>query len=301
MKKKHTLKEWFGATRYWSFPVSAMPVLATGAYLFQRGILPAGGRTVLFLLLCLCGVVILHSAGNVLSDWFDYRKGVDNEKAYAVDNLVMHRFEPEEFLRFSALLFCVGSAIGIVLVVLCGLQVLWIGLAGVVLTASYSFLKYRALGDLDIFLIFGVLTVLGTSYVLCGSWQWHSLILSVPIGIITVSVLHANNTIDSETDREAGIRTFAMLLGAKASVALYQCYMVIPFLFVAVSVAVGYLHPLSLLCLVAALPAFANIRHARRFYREGLSSLHGLDQETAKLQLIFSGLLSLGLFLGGLL
>ena len=300
--KKHSLKEWLGATRFWSFPVSTMPVLATAAYLFQRGMLPGVWRSLLLLVLTLLGAVVLHSAGNVLSDWFDYRKGVDSEKAYAVDSLVSGHFTPDEFKRFSILLFCCGGVTGIVLMLLCGLQVLWVGLAGVALTILYSFLKYRALGDIDIFLIFGVLTVIGTTAVFCGNIVWNAaFVLSIPIGVITVSVLHANNTIDIDTDREAGIKTLAMLLGSKTSVALYQVYMVIPFLWVAGAVMLGAIHPLSLLCLLAIVPAARNLRHARKFYKGGLTALQGLDQETAKLQLAFSGLLSLGLFIGGLL
>ncbi|MCR4824584.1 MAG: prenyltransferase [Bacteroidales bacterium] len=298
---KHTAKEWLGATRYWSFPVSTMPVLATAAYLFSQGLLPGGIRPILLLLLTLAGAVILHSAGNLLSDWADYRKGVDSERAYAVDNLVKHRFEPEEYLRFSIILFCIGAAIGIALSLLCGLPVLWIGLAGVVLTALYSVLKYNALGDLDIFVIFGILIVLGTTCVFCGTPQTQALILSLPIGIITVSVLHANNTIDIYTDKEAGIRTFAMILGEKTAVGLYQVYLFIPFLCVILYVILGLLHPMSLLCLLAFVPALKNIRHARRYYNEGLQALPGLDQETAKLQLVFSGLFSIGMFVGGLL
>ncbi len=300
--KKHSFKEWLGATRFWSFPVSTMPVLATAAFLFQSGALTGLWRNLLLLVLTLLGAVVLHSAGNVLSDWFDYRKGVDSEKAYAVDSLVKKRFQPEEFMRFSILLFVCGCAIGVALVLLCGLPVLWIGLAGAALTALYSFLKYHALGDLDIFLIFGILIVAGTSAVFCGNVVWEAvLVLSIPIGIITVSVLHANNTIDIETDREAGIKTLAMLLGPKTSVTLYQAYMVIPFLYVVAAVILGAIHPLSLLCLLAIVPAVGNIRHARKFYEGGLVALQSLDQETAKLQLMFSGLLSLGLFIGGLL
>ena len=129
----------------------------------------------------------------------------------------------------------------------------------------------------------------------------EALVLSIPIGLVTVSVLHANNTLDSETDRAAGIRTFAMLIGLKASAILYCCYMVIPFVYVAVAVIAGWLHPASLLCLGAIIPAWNNFRKASLFKKDGLEAMKGLDQASAKLQLVFSGLLSLGLFIGGLL
>lgn len=298
---KHSVKEWLVVTRYWSFTVSAMPVIATFAYLFSRDLLPGGGMPYVLLLLSLLGVIVLHSAGNVLSDWFDYRSGVDNPDAYAVPNLVFHRFEPREYLVFSIILFIIGIALGVAVVLLSGPGLLIAGGVGVLLTALYSFFKYHALGDLDIFIIFGVLTVLGTTFALTGAYVPEALVLSLPIGLITISVLHANNTLDTESDRAAGIKTFAMLLGIKASARLYCCYMVLPFLCVAVSVCCGWLHPMSLLCLIAAIPAWKNFKQASTWRTAGLEAMKGLDQASAKLQLVFSGLLSLGLIIGGLL
>ena len=299
--KEHSLKEWVAATRYWSFPVSSMPVIATFAYLFSKGILPLEWRSLLVFLLSVLGVIVLHSAGNLLSDWADYRSGVDNEQAYAVPNLVFGHFQPVEYLRMSIVLFVLGCIIGGGVVLLSGPAVLLVGAAGVLLTVLYSFLKYHALGDLDIFIIFGILTVLGSTAAATGAIVWDALVLSVPLGIITVSVLHANNTVDIETDGAAGIKTFAMLLGAKASSILYRVYMVLPFLCIVVSVCVGWLHPLALICLIAAVPAWKNFAQAGQFAQKGLDAMKGLDQGSAQMQLVFSGLLSLGLLVAGLI
>lgn len=298
---KHSFKEWVAATRYWSFPVSSMPVIATFAYLFSKGMLPLEWRSLLVFLLSVLGVIVLHSAGNLLSDWADYRSGVDNEQAYAVPNLVFGHFQPVEYLRMSIVLFVLGCIIGGGVVLLSGPAVLLVGAAGVLLTVLYSFLKYHALGDLDIFIIFGILTVLGSTAAATGAIVWDALVLSVPLGIITVSVLHANNTVDIETDGAAGIKTFAMLLGAKASSILYRVYMVLPFLCIVVSVCVGWLHPLALICLIAAVPAWKNFAQASQFAQKGLDAMKGLDQGSAQMQLVFSGLLSLGLLVAGLI
>ena len=298
---RHSLKEWVAATRYWSFPVSSMPVFATYAYLFSKGLVPLEWRSLLVFLLSVLGVIVLHSAGNLLSDWADYRSGVDNEQAYAVPNLVFGHFRPEEYLRMSIVLFVLGCLIGAGVVLLSGPVVLFVGAVGVFLTVLYSFLKYHALGDLDIFIIFGILTVLGSTAAATGAILWDALVLSVPLGIITVSVLHANNTVDIETDGAAGIKTFAMLLGAKASSILYRVYMVLPFLCIVVSVCVGWLHPLALICLIAAIPAWKNFARAGHFAQKGLDAMKGLDQGSAQMQLVFSGLLSIGLLVAGLI
>lgn len=298
---KHSIKDWFKVTRYWSFPVSTMPVLATFAYLFSERLLPSGFMPYLVFILCLLGVVVLHSAGNVLSDWFDYKSGVDNENAFAVPNLVFHHFEPKEYLNFSIILFVVGALIGICIALLSG-PVLWIiGGIGVLLTILYSFLKYHALGDLDVFIIFGILPVIGTAYAVTGTLHWDALVLSLPIGLITVSVLHANNTVDTESDGAAGIKTFAMLIGGKASSLLYAAYMVIPFLCVIGAVAVGRLHPMALISLVAVIPAWGNLKQALGYDKLGIDAMKGLDQASAKLQMTFSVLLSAGLFISRML
>ena len=278
-----------------------MPVIATFAWLFSRGMLPTGPLPYVNLVLSVLGVILLHSAGNVISDWYDHKTGVDNEKAFAVPNLVFHKFEPKEYKTFSLILFAAGIIVGIIITILCGPYLLIVGGIGVLLTYFYSFLKYHALGDLDIFIIFGVLTVLGTTYALTGHYVPEALILSLPIGIITVSVLHANNTYDSVTDKDAGIKTFAMLLGQKRSAALYRCYMFIPFICVIVYIALKLMHPLAAICLLAAIPAWKNQRQAATFPQKGLEAMKGLDQASAQMQLIFSGLLSIGLIVAGLL
>lgn len=292
---KHSLKEWFAVTRYWSFTVSTMPLIVSFAYLFAKGLVPPGVTPWVVLALSLLGVVLLHAAGNVLSDWFDYRSGVDNKDAYAVPNLVFGKFQPKEYLVLSTILFALGIVVGLIIVAISGIGVLIVGAVAVALTALYSFLKYHALGDADIFIIFGVLTVVGLAYAVTGNWHFDTLVLAVPIGIITVSVLHANNTLDIPTDGAAGIKTFAMLIGEKPSAVLYCCYMVLPFICVAVSVAAGWLPPLSLLCLLAGIKAYKNFRQAATYPKVGREAMKALDFNSSQLQLQFSLLLSIGL------
>ncbi|MBO4282147.1 MAG: prenyltransferase [Bacteroidales bacterium] len=296
----HTFREWVQATRYWSFPVSVMPVALSCAYLFWQG-----GGTEPFLwenaLLALVGIVLFHAAGNVLSDYFDFKTGVDNEQAYAVPNLVQRQFEPKEYLRFSVLLFLAGSAVGLWLTCLSGWPLLLIGGLGLLFTLAYSWMKYRALGDVDIFIVFAVLPVLGTTYAVRGAVVWEALALALPIACITLSVLHINNTVDLESDAAAGMRSVAMLLGREASVRLYLVYQLLPFLFVTLFVCLGWLPGWALLCLLAVFPAWGNLRKASGYYTQGREALLGLDRQSAKLQLVFSLSLAVGLLIAGIL
>ena len=152
------------------------------------------------------------------------------------------------------------------------------------------------MGDLDIFIIFGCLTVLGLAYAVTGAWHPEMLVLSLPIGLITVSVLHANNTLDIPTDKAAGIKTFAMVIGEKPSTVLHRCYMVLPFLCVIAAVIALWLPPLALRGLLAGFTACRNFRQAAGYRTVGREAMKGLDFHSSQLQLQFSLLLAAGLF-----
>ena len=244
---KHTVKEWLVATRFWSFSVSAMPVIVTVTFLMWKGY----DIRWLCAVLALVGNVMFHAAGNVLSDWWDYRKGVDNEKAYAIPQLVFGQFTPREYLTFSSILFAVAICIGLVLTCLTGWELLIIGGIGALLAANYSFFKFRALGDIFVFICFAILPVIGTSFVATGAVEWPALVISIPLGIFTIGVLHDNNTVDIATDKASGIRTLPMLIGEKASVKLFIAYMVIPYVVVIAFCIAGLLPWLTL---VASVP-----------------------------------------------
>lgn len=294
---KHNFKEWLIATRYWSFPVSTMPVVVTLAYLSSYKLIQWDFRAVILAVMVLTGMLALHTAGNLLSDYFDYKKGVDNENAFSVPNLVFHKFEPKEYFVAGSIFALTGSALGILISLICGWEILLIGIVGVALTLLYSPLKFKALGDLDIFLNFSILPILGTSYVMTGGFVWSAAILALPLGVITVSVLHANNTRDMMSDKEAGIKTFAMLLGVKASARLYIAYMIMPFLCIAGAIIAGLLPLSAAISLFALVKAFGNIKEALKYKEKGIEAMTMLDLASVQLQLMFSGLLTIGLII----
>ena len=125
--------------------------------------------------------------------------------------------------------------------------------------------------------------------------------LALPIGLITVAILHVNNTRDIESDREAGIRTIAMLLGKRASLKLYTFEVLFPFLFIIATVCCGWLPIYSLVVLLAAPKAWKNARAVLSAKKKGSEVLATIDADTAQLQLIFSLLLAVSLFVASVL
>jgi 1,4-dihydroxy-2-naphthoate octaprenyltransferase len=123
--------------------------------------------------------------------------------------------------RVSILLFAAGSAIGLGLAAVTGLPLLLVGAAGVAVGAGYTLLKYHALGDLAVFLNFGLLGALGAWIVQTRSFSWLPVVWTVPMALLVIAILHANNWRDIATDGDRRVRTFASVLGDRGSEAYY--------------------------------------------------------------------------------
>lgn len=296
-KKKHSFKEWVLATRPWSFPASAMPVLVTLAYLNWCDYKVDWIAGVWALL----NIVIFHAAGNTWSDYFDYKRGVDREDAIGGMSIVSGQFQAVEIKRLAWYLLSVAVVAGIGLMLYAGLPVLYFGLAGCALIMLYPWLKYHALGDLDIFLTYSVLPILGTSFVATGYLHKEVLWMMLPIGLITVGILHVNNARDIEQDTRAGIKTFAMLIGKRASVVFYIAELVLPFVAILVAAICGAMPWWALVVVIALKPAIDNCRAMLKLPTEGMKALIGIDEKTAQLQLMFSLLLSISFIVAAIL
>ena len=295
--QKHTFKDWVLATRPWSFPASAMPVVVTIAWSWASGF----DVNWWLGLWALVNIIFVHAAGNVWSDIADYRRGVDADDTFGVRLLVDGQFTVEEFRRLSLCLNCIAVIGGLALVALTGYTLLYIGIAGLLLSLCYPRLKYMALGDVVIILCYSLLPMIGTSFIVTGQIHWPVLWLSVPVGLITVAILHANNVRDIETDQRAGIHTFPMLTGRRVGAWLYAAEVLVPFLWL-VGIMVARIEPWWLGTAFLAMPvAVKNARTMLSYERDGKASYANLDELTAKLQLLFSILLVIGLILSRIL
>ncbi|MBQ9667049.1 MAG: prenyltransferase [Bacteroidaceae bacterium] len=292
--KKHSLKEWVLTTRPWSFPASAMPVLVTMAWVFTTVSRDANWLLGLW---ALVNIVLVHAAGNLWSDYFDHRQGVDREDTYGVKILTCGQFTPREVWRLSVCLQVVAVAMGIGLVLLTGLPLLWIGVAGICLSLLYPPLKYHALGDVVILLCYALLPMIGTSFVTTGVIHWNVLWLAVPVGLITVAILHVNNTRDIETDQRAGIKTFSLLTGRRFAAWVYVFEVTMPYLWMVGLAAVGIVPWFTLLVFLSLPLALKNVKTMRGYKTGGVESFARLDEATAQLQLVFSLTLCIGFLL----
>ena len=297
MTDKHSLKDWLVAVRPWSFPASAMPVVVTLAYLYwmRQDVDWTNG------VWALLNIIVFHAAGNTWSDYFDYKHRVDREDTHGVHTLTGGLFRPREIFVLSLALLAVALAAGVGLLARTGLPLLYIGIGGVACTLLYPALKYRALGDAVIFVAYALLPMLGTAYVATGRVDWSMMWAGVPVGLITVAILHANNTRDIETDVRADIRTLAMTLGARTSVAVYYLEVLLPFVWVVGCAGAGLFPWWTMLVLPALVPAVGNVKLMASYSVQGMEGISRLDELTAKLQLLFSLLLALSFVLARVL
>ena len=210
-------------------------------------------------------------------------------------------FQPHEIRNLAIGVFVIAVAGGVGLVFLTGLPLLWIGLAGAALTLLYPILKYNALGDLDILLTFAFLPTIGTSYVTTGAIDWSVLFIALPVGLITDGILHSNNTRDMVPDKRAQIKTLAMGLGAKASAVMYSFEVLFPFVWVVICVAMKAMPWPALAALIAFPIALGCSKTMLKSPKVGAEVILDLDQKTAKLQMVFSLLLSIAFVISRLL
>ncbi len=287
------LKKWLVACRPWSWPASTMPVVfGTSLAVVFGGVRLEPLR----FLLALATMVVLHSAANMLSDVFDFRRGLDRDVTPVSGAVVRGWLSPAAATRGAMALFAVGTAIGIVLAAITGWTLLVIGGIGIAVGASYTLLKYRALGDLAVFLNFGILGALGAWVVQTKSFSWVPVVWTVPMSMLVIGILHANNWRDAISDTERKVKTVASLLGDKGSKAYYGFLLfgsmaiifgltIVPRLFVLKVPAMPWTFAVVALALPRALVLWGRAR--RRFAPRQPLDFVILDGATAQYNLLF--------------
>ena len=260
------------------------------------------------------GMAVLHTGSNLLNDVFDYKKGIDRQINPVSGAVVRTWITPRAALTAGLLCLAAGVLIGLWIAMQIGMAIFWVGLAGVAVGVLYTWaplpLKFNALGDLAVFLNFGVLGALGAWTVQTGTLSWVPVVWAVPMSLLVVAILHANNWRDIRSDTAGGIKTLASVLGDARSEAYYRFLLTSPFalllLLILLSWADGLKMPLTFLITFAALPkAFALIKKGKnRFTPVRPQDFLALDGETAKFNLLFGmlctaalGLDTLALFL----
>jgi 1,4-dihydroxy-2-naphthoate octaprenyltransferase len=219
-KQEHVpfLKKWIIAARPWALPASTMPLIYGTSLGTVFGSVPLD---VIGLILALVSMIFHHSTANIVSDIFDFKRGLDTEIT-PVSGAIVRGWITTRQAAIGAVVFSsIGLLLGIVLILRTGILLLIIGLAGIVISLIYPYLKYHALGDLAVFFNFGILGSLGAWVIQTHSLSWLPVIWAVPMSMLVCAILHANNWRDTATDKKMNITTVAGMLGDQGSLLYY--------------------------------------------------------------------------------
>lgn len=211
------LRTWVLAARIPTLPAAVVPVLVGTAAAWSEGQL----RPLLFVA-ALVAALLIQIGTNLANDYFDFRKGADTSERLGPIRITQSGLMPPETVRMATILtFGLAVPIGAYLSVVGGWPILVVGLlsivAGILYTGGPWPLAYHGLGDLTVFLFFGLVAVIGTTYLHTGSAGLPAIIYALPVALLVTAILVVNNLRDIATDRAAGKRTLAVRLGVRGT------------------------------------------------------------------------------------
>ena len=283
------LKTWVAGARPRTLPAAIVPVVVgTGVAIGYHRF--SAWRAVLALVVALA----LQIGVNYANDYSDGIRGTDEVRVGPVRLVAGRLATPKHVLAAALASFAVAGLAGLVLAAVTSWWLLLVGLAAVAAAWFYTGgsrpYGYRALGEVSVFVFFGLVAVAGTAYVQMRYFSWLAITAAVPVGLLACALLVINNLRDIPTDSQTGKRTLAVVLGERRTRVLYVDCMLLPF---CVAIALAPASPLSLLALAALPFAFVPVRAVLRG-AAGRGLIVALGQ-TGRLQLAFGALFTLGL------
>lgn len=202
--------------------------------------------------------LLLQIGSNLANDVFDFEKGADTGERLGPTRVTQSGLlSPKEVKTGTWIVFGLAGLIGLALAASSSWWIILVGAAAMLSAVAYTAgpypLGYHGLGELFVFLFFGVVAVMGTFFVQAKTLSVASALMSIPVGLIIVGILVVNNLRDIESDRLAGKNTLAARFGEKFAQFEYCVCILAPYLVVVLFVLIGQLH-WSILAVFISLP-----------------------------------------------
>jgi 1,4-dihydroxy-2-naphthoate polyprenyltransferase len=226
-------------------------------------------------LLTVIGGACIHLGLNVANDVFDTQSGADeanvNPTQFSGGSRVIlyGLLSMRQMALLSAGFYVVGIAIGLYLASQAGWNLLWVGVAGALISVFYTApplqLVHRGVGELCVFLGFGPIMALGAYFVQAGEYDLEPLLASIPVGILVALILYVNEVPDRPADAAAGKRTLPVRLSRDAAINLYAFLVGLTFALIAVFAITGLTVRPTIIALAAAplaLPVYRALRES---------------------------------------
>jgi 1,4-dihydroxy-2-naphthoate octaprenyltransferase len=288
---------WVMAARLRTLPAAVAPVLVGTSLAGYEGVFHP-----LRLLAALVGAIFIQVGTNLSNDYSDARRGADTEDRLGPVRVTAGGLvPPRQVLIATSVSFGLAVACGIYLVAVAGPELIAVGaasiLAGVLYTGGPRPYGYEGLGELFVFLFFGIVAVAGSYFVQVQRLPWEAFVCAVPVGLLASAILVVNNVRDLETDRRAGKRTLAVRLGRERTRTLYAAMLGGAFLAAPLPWILGSLDA-WLLAPWAAAPLALRLLRVVRARSDG-PALNGALAGTGALQLLFCLLFAGGILAAG--
>lgn len=260
-----TARDWIGAARLRTLPLAVAPVVVgTGAAQLVDPQLHW-----VIALACLAVAVLLQIGVNFTNDYSDGIRGTDAHRVGPARLTASGRVNPRSVLITGLSFFALAALVGIAIVIRTG-QWWMLAVGAVCIVAAWFYTGgkrpygYFGLGEVFVFVFFGLVATLGTTWVQALELPQEAWVGAVAIGLLACAVLLANNLRDIDQDREVGKRTLTVLIGRRATQIVYTVFVIVPFLLAG---GLALLYPiawLALLALLAGIPAIVIVWSYRR-------------------------------------
>ncbi|MEJ7824872.1 MAG: 1,4-dihydroxy-2-naphthoate polyprenyltransferase [Solirubrobacteraceae bacterium] len=289
------MRIWLMAARLRTLPAAIAPVLVGTALAYTLADVFRPGAFVAAML----GSVLIQVGTNLSNDYSDARRGADaDDRLGPVRVTAGGLVPPKQVLKATYITFGLAALCGGYLVAVAGIELLFVGIAsiaaGVLYTGGPRPYGYEGLGEVFVFLFFGIVAVAGSTFAQLERWPVEAFVLAVPVGLLAAAILVVNNVRDMDSDKRAGKRTLAVRLGRERGRSLYGAMVYGSYLVAPLPWLLG--SPLSawlLLCWLTLPLAVRIVRIVRR-HADGPTLNEALAQ-TGILQLAFCLLLSAGI------
>jgi len=293
-EKPSVFKIWWLAIR-----PKTLPAAASGAVMGSALAWRDGSFQLLPTLAALFVALLLQTGSNIANDVYDFERGADTSERHGPLRVTQAGFlTPAQVKRGMWVVFGLAALLGLYLANLRGWVVILIGLAAIVSAIAYTGgpfpLGYYGLGDLFVFIFFGLAAVAGTYYVQTGFVSSAAWLMAIPIGLIITAILVVNNLRDLENDRMAGKHTLAVVMGARGARLEYLLCLSIAYLILPVLILAGVVPGLSLLAWFSLPLAIIS---ARTVLTQQGRPLNAALAGTGQIALLYSLLFWLGLVL----
>jgi len=257
--------------------------------------------------LTLLGAVAVHLGLNVTNDIFDTLSGVDavnfTPTKFSGGSRVLQYglVNMRQMIALAAVFYALAIIVGLVLVAISGLGLLWLGVAGVLISYFYTApplrLVHRGLGELCVALGFGPIMVLGAYFVQTRQYALRPLILSIPVAILVTLILYANEVPDRFADAKAGKRTLVVRMQPTAVIRGYVAAVAVAYMVVIAGVVFGVLPWPTLISLVTIPLAYQTWKGLKAHYDSPYQLMSYLGKNV-NLHLFTGLLLVIGVLLG---